>query len=452
MSFWNTIKTFARRPDDSDETAFFKILVLVVALSCCGCGLVWSALYATVFGIGLTMALPFAFVVIVGTSIIVSAIIKDHRPMIYSLLTCITWISALIQWSIGSSVDSGLVICWSFLGPIGALMFLSVRQALVWMAMFVIIIGISFGLEPALQGTPLPVSDSMRAIFLSMNMGTASIIVFATAGWFVRSIQKALSDLKEAQILLIDAEKQAVVGRLVSGILHEMNTPLGAIRSSTDTMGRALKRCEEFVFTHAEMDNAEGKRALSAIATVPKVCQLIEISVERLSSVVNGLARFVSLDEAEKKLIDVRQSLDTALALLSDSIKDRIQVMCHYDEHVPNVLCFPAKLNQVLFNILQNAIQSIEGKGKINVSVATNNKTIFIEISDTGRGIPASQLASVFEINFTKQSGKIRMKQGLPISKRHLDEISGKIIIESKEGEGTIVGIELLIANSQKSI
>jgi len=115
MGLWNSIKDFARRPHDSDETSFIKALVLVVALSCCGCGLVWSALYTAVFGLGLTMALPLAFVVIVGTAIILSVRISDHRPVIYAQLTCITWISALIQWSIGSSVDSGLVICWSFL-------------------------------------------------------------------------------------------------------------------------------------------------------------------------------------------------------------------------------------------------------------------------------------------------------------------------------------------------
>jgi len=443
MGLWNSIKDFARRPHDSDETTFIKALVLVVALSCCGCGLVWSALYTAVFGLGLTMALPLAFVVIVGTAIILSVRISDHRPVIYAQLTCITWISALIQWSIGSSVDSGLVICWSFLGPIGALMFLSVRQAMLWMGMFVVIIGISFGFEPALQGSPLPVSDHMRTIFFIMNMGTASLVVFAAAAWFVRSIQKALSDLKEAQSQLIDAEKQAVVGRLASGILHEMNTPLGVLRSTTDTIGKAIKRCGDFVAAHAEKNNSEGKQALRAVAASPKLCQLIDTSVERLASVVDGLARFVSLDEAEKKTIDLRQSLDTALALLSNTLTDRIQIEYHYDEHVPHVLCFPAKLNQVFLSVLQNAAQAIDGQGEIKISVTTDNEAVAIDIADTGRGMPASQLASVFEISFTERAGRIRMKLGLPMCKRHLDEISGQIAVESKESEGTVVQIKV---------
>ena len=70
---------------------------------------------------------------------------------------------------------------------------------------------------------------------------------------------------------MIDAEKQAAVGRLVAGILHEMNTPLGAIRSSTDTMGKALERCGDFVSQHADEDDPDAKRALRAATSASKL-------------------------------------------------------------------------------------------------------------------------------------------------------------------------------------
>ena len=88
---------FARRPEDSSDVAFKKLLILIVAVSCSACGLAWSAIYFAVFGFGLTMILPFAFVVIIGTTIIISDRIADHRPLIYAQLFCITWISAFIQ-------------------------------------------------------------------------------------------------------------------------------------------------------------------------------------------------------------------------------------------------------------------------------------------------------------------------------------------------------------------
>ena len=101
---------FARRPEDSSDVAFKKLLILIVAVSCSACGLVWSAMYFAVFGYGLTMILPLSFAVIVGAAIILSHRIANHRPLIYAQLFCITRISAFIQWSIGSMDQSGLVI------------------------------------------------------------------------------------------------------------------------------------------------------------------------------------------------------------------------------------------------------------------------------------------------------------------------------------------------------
>lgn len=183
------ISNFAYRPGDSDEDAFMKMLILIIALSCSLCGLMWSGMYFFVFGLGLTSILPFSFVVIVGSAIIISHRLKDHRPLIYAQLTCITWISALIQWSIGSMDQSGLVIAWSFLGPLGALIFLSIRQAVIWMLMFIGIVLVSAIYEPALLGYPLEVSTPTRTLFYIMNLGVSLTVVFGASAWFVKTIQ-----------------------------------------------------------------------------------------------------------------------------------------------------------------------------------------------------------------------------------------------------------------------
>lgn len=443
------VRRFARRPDDSEEVAFHKALILVVALSCCLCGLIWSALYLYVFGVGLTMALPLAFVVIVGGAIIVSWRIADHRPLVYAQLACITWISALIQWSIGSAFDSGLVICWSFLGPIGALMFLPIRKTLPWMGMFVAILLISALLDPALQGAPQPVSAHTRAMFLMMNMGASSVIVFTAAAWFVRGLQQALSDLKEAQVQLIGAAKQAAVGRLVSGILHEVNTPLGAIQSSTDTLCTAFGRCGDIVSAHADENTTAGKRALRAVAMAPKLSESVTSSVRRLVSVVNRMSRFVSLDESEQKAIDVRVSVDTALGLVMEGVGDRITVKRDYAEEVPDVTCFPAKLNQAILSLVRNAVEAIDERGEIAVRVTRDEGRAVVQIQDTGRGIPQDKLQGIFDIGFTKQAGKIGMQLGLPMSKRYVDEIDGTIDIVSTPGEGTTVRVSLPLGSAE---
>lgn len=190
MSLINQIVNgFASRPEDSTDLAFEKKLILLIALTCCGFGLIWSLLYYSIFGLGLTMALPFSFTVIVGVTIWISHWRADHLPLIYAQLICITWISALIQWSIGSMDQSGIVIAWSFLGPLGAVIFLSLRQSIFWLMMFLIIIVVSVVFQPALLGEPLIVSPGARILFYLMNLGISAIVIFSASAWFVKTIQ-----------------------------------------------------------------------------------------------------------------------------------------------------------------------------------------------------------------------------------------------------------------------
>jgi class 3 adenylate cyclase len=180
---------FAHRSDDTEELAFIKQLIFLVSLSCCVCGLLWSFLYCIVFGWGLTAVLPLSFVVIVGSAMLISHRQADHRLLVYAQLFCITWISALIQWSIGSIDHSGLVIAWSFLGPLGAMIFLTFRQSLIWIAMFLVIVVVSAAFQPALLGHVLEVSDTEKTIFYIMNIGVSSSVVFMASAWFVNTIQ-----------------------------------------------------------------------------------------------------------------------------------------------------------------------------------------------------------------------------------------------------------------------
>jgi len=182
------IDNFAYNPSDSPETRFSKKLILIVALSCSSCGLMWSAMYYLFLGAGLTMILPLVFVVIVGSAIPFSHLKGDHKPLIYAQLICITWISAFIQWSLGSMNDSGIVITWSFLGPVGALLFLKRRQSYLWMAMFLIIVLISVLIEPKLSNDAVNMTEIARKIFYIMNLCFPGSVVFVAALYFVSDL------------------------------------------------------------------------------------------------------------------------------------------------------------------------------------------------------------------------------------------------------------------------
>lgn len=215
-----SIKNFAHKAGDTDNQSFMKGFILAIALSCSFFGIIWSLIYYIVFGFGLTMLLPLLFVVIIGVVIIFSHQIADHRPLIYAQLACITWISALIQWSIGSMHYSGLVIAWSFLGPLGAIIFLSNRQSLIWMGMFLVIVIISSIYDPMLLGHPLFVDNQTKNLFYIMNLGTSSVVVFAASFWFIRTIQfergRSKKLLQKIQTLFGQHVSEEVANKLIS--------------------------------------------------------------------------------------------------------------------------------------------------------------------------------------------------------------------------------------------
>ena len=205
---------FARHERDDDELALQKVTILLVALSCSACGCVWAAMYAAVFGLGLTMALPLVFVVIVGAAIPLSAYLRDHRPLVYAQLACITFISACIEWSIGGIGDAGLVICWSFLGPIGALMFLPLRGSIPWMGAFLAILAVTIGFEDILAARAQPVSPAVRRLFFAMNVGAPATVVFAAAAWFVHKTQQ---ERRKSEALLRNILPDPIARRLKDG-------------------------------------------------------------------------------------------------------------------------------------------------------------------------------------------------------------------------------------------
>jgi signal transduction histidine kinase len=243
-------------------------------------------------------------------------------------------------------------------------------------------------------------------------------------------------ELQEAQLQLIQSEKMASLGQLVAGVAHELNTPMGALQSNTQTERATLGRIRDLV------ERGDHDSLLKAIAALEDMNGVNEAAARRMSQIVANLRRFARLDESEWKSADVREGLDETLALVEHETKDRIEIEKAYDD-VPPVHCYPGQLNQVFMNLVVNAIQAIDGNGRIRVETHRDGDEVIIRIADTGSGIPKADIGRVFDPGFTTKGVGVGTGLGLSICYRIIENHGGRLEVSSEEGKGSVFTIAI---------
>lgn len=240
-----------------------------------------------------------------------------------------------------------------------------------------------------------------------------------------KKLEKTLEELKETQLQLINTEKMASVGQLVSGVAHEINTPLASISSNSSMINKLIK----------DRDCLDAE-----LLNLIKDMNSIDIeAVQRISDIVKSLKRFVRLDEAEFQEADINKELDLTLKLMAHELRNNITVLRNYSQ-LPPVKCSVNMLNQVFMNLLVNACHSInESKkdGIIEINTAFDENNLTVKIKDNGCGIPLSVQNKIFNVGFTTKKAGIGTGLGLSISRKIIELHKGAITFISKENEGT---------------
>ena len=258
----------------------------------------------------------------------------------------------------------------------------------------------------------------------------------------LRRLEKAHRELQETQAQLVQSEKMASLGQLVAGIAHEINTPLGAVCSASETTGRAVEKLRAILdldFPGARQENRRLRRALRALNESGRV---ITLGSERVSEVVSRLQAFARLDEAEVKPMALREGVETALALLKHQTREDVAVVTDYGP-TPEIVCNPRQLNQVFYNLLLNALQAMDGPGEVRITTATSGDRVLVVIRDDGSGIPVDNLSRVFDPGFTTRGVGVGAGLGLATCYRIVKEHGGEITLTSEPGVGTTVTLLL---------
>ncbi len=267
---------------------------------------------------------------------------------------------------------------------------------------------------------------------------------------------KANVHLRHTQSQLVQSEKMAALGVLVAGIAHEINTPVAAIDSMHDTQMKALEKLSTHLQTNSPevIENPKMKLLLSMIAEGDRV---IESACDRVTNIVRRLRSFARLDEAELKTVDIHEGLDDTLTLIHHELKHSIKVNKNFGQ-IPQIACFPGRLNQVFLNLLINARQAMKGGGEITISTYARDDKVFVEFTDTGVGIPPENVKRIFDPGFTTKGVGVGTGLGLSICYQIIQDHRGEILVKSEVGKGstfTIVlpaDLETLIRRQERAV
>lgn len=243
-------------------------------------------------------------------------------------------------------------------------------------------------------------------------------------------LQEANRRLKETQAQLVQNEKMASLGQLVAGIAHEINNPLAfvvnnlfLVESGLDSLGPEI----EPLLSEPSLGKLRKARA-----------RLGEMSegLDRVKELVLDLRTFSRLDEGEFKTVDIVEALDAVLLLLKHKMNGRIRVEKHY---VPArmLYCHAGRLQQVLMNLIANAVDAIAGEGKVVITTNQTSEFFVISIRDTGAGIAEAIRSKIFDPFFTTKPVGQGTGLGLAISYGIIQDHGGSIEVLSDEGAGT---------------
>ncbi len=247
------------------------------------------------------------------------------------------------------------------------------------------------------------------------------------------ALENTLGELKSTQTKLVQTEKMAVLGKLTAGITHEINNPVGALKSTMDVLTRCVTKIRD-----------AGEPEPKVLDLLEKNSQVAVSASDRISQIVESLKNFARLDEAEYQKVDIHTGIESTLSLVQHLIKEDIKVVKEYG-NVPHIYCYPGELNQVVMTILTNTIQALETQGTIFIKTSSDDQAVYIKISDTGKGIPPDKLKSLFDISFVTKKSRVGMDMELSNAYHIIQKHNGEIQVESEIGKGTIFTISLPI-------
>jgi two-component system NtrC family sensor kinase len=235
-----------------------------------------------------------------------------------------------------------------------------------------------------------------------------------------RDLQRAIKQLKDTQEELVSSEKLASVGRMAAGVAHEIGNPLTSVLGHTEILHKRLKRKKL----------KDGEILLDLVERTRK-------ETERINRIIKDLLQFSKPPSPHREDIDVNLVVQDSLnAVRAQERFQAIALELSLAENLPLAQGNSDQLQQVLFNILINAADAMPQRGSLSIRTEKDKQWVIIAIKDTGVGIAPEDLGKVFDPFYTTKSPDKGTGLGLSISLKIIDELGGRIKVQSAKGKG----------------
>ena len=271
------------------------------------------------------------------------------------------------------------------------------------------------------------------------------------------------------ELELRQAQKLESVGRLASGIAHEINTPIQFVSDSCQFLRDACQDVRRVIEGYREIlaevqggatassdalgraEAMEEERDLAYLLdNIPPAVERSIEGLDRVAAIVRAMKEFAYPERKERALADINHAIQTTLMVSANEYKYQAEVKTELGE-IPRVMCHVGEFNQVILNIVVNAVHAIQDvvegtgqKGEIAIRTWADGPSVMISIRDTGKGIAPAIIDKIFDPFFTtKEVGK-GTGQGLAIARSVIvDKHRGKLTVTSQVGQGTTFTIAL---------
>ncbi len=271
-------------------------------------------------------------------------------------------------------------------------------------------------------------------------------------------LSRAMQHLKDAEARLVESEKLSALGRLLAGLSHEINNPTNVIRNNLGPVRKywqgaraVLLRARTGPLPSEELDRLWEEHDLEfALGDHDDALNAMMSATDRVGAVHASLRAFVRGDVAERVACDLNEGLRATVHLLRRNLPPGIELKDSYAE-VAKVSCNPGEVNQVFFNLIQNAVDAMDGKGTVEVTSRVDDGGVEVSVSDDGPGISEAAMPRLFEPFFTTKGVGKGTGLGLATSLQIIERHKGTLRHDPEHNPGARFVVRLPVSPGEPS-